>query len=165
MATQVTPDLKRQIETYLQNRSRGETTSLLYFYRLVFGRELKTNCSVCIEDAVKHLKSKINTQKMAAVNYKWLGGKDKKVIIRHSGRLTEIGAHNFSDVYGELISGISKYAHLVEYVGGEVEPEKEHLKKTEDKFIQVGAVTTSTLPEAKTDEPKQKRKYTKREKK
>lgn len=100
---------------------------------------------------------------MAAVNYKWLGGKDKKVIIRHSGRLTEIGAHNFSDVYGELISGISKYAHLVEYVGGEVPAEP--LKKTEGKFIQVVAATTSTLTEAKTGEPKQKRKYTKREKK
>lgn len=51
-------------------------------------------------------------------NYKWIGG-DRTAKIKFQGKAVEIGKKNFTDEYGETLSHIPKYAHLVEFAGGQ----------------------------------------------
>lgn len=149
----VTPELKSQIEKYLQERQKGEIELLSFFYKELFGRELRVNCSICIEDAITHIK-KVVIKKERMNNWKWIGGKNT-VNVRIGDSILNIGVHNCTDVYAEKISSISKYSHLVEYVG-EQEPV---IKKKEEEFTKVGLVDfILTSEEVKTEEEPVKKK-------
>jgi len=157
---EVTPELLSQLEQYLKERSRGELTLLLSFYKEVFGRELRTDCGGCIEEGVRHLKEFINpNKKNMATNWKWVGTDNATVNINSGTVRGTFGKHNLSDDAAEIISTIHKYAHNVEYmgpvatVGPVVNPA---IKKKEEQFIQVSSDTTSTSEIVKTDTPKVK---------
>lgn len=160
MAKEVTPELLRQTEKYLNERSRGETTSLLFYYKEVFGRELRTDCGGCIEEGVRHLKEFINpNKKNMATNWKWVGTDNATVNINSGTVRGTFGKHNLSDAAAEIISTIHKYAHNVEYVGPVVESGpvvNPAVKKKEEQFIQVSPGITSTSEIVKTDTQKVK---------
>ena len=146
MAKEVSPELLERLKTYLNERERSETTLLSFFYKEVFGRELKISCGGCIEDGVRHLKT-ISEKKQRQImngNYKWIGG-DRTAKIKFQGKAVEIGKKNFTDEYGETLSNIPKYAHLVEFAGGqsmgELKGSLEGIVKKESE------VTISTLTE------------------
>jgi len=154
MAKEVTPELLSQLEQYLKERSRGETTSLLFYYKEVFGRELNTNCGGCIEDGVRHLKRFVESKNKAmATNWKWVGTDNATVNINSGTVRGTFGKHNLSDSAAEIISTIHKYAHNVEYVGPVAEAGpvvNPAVKKKEEQYTQVSPATTSTLLEVAT---------------
>lgn len=151
MAKEVSPELLEELKTYLNERERSETTLLSFFYKELFGRELKISCGGCIEDGVRHLKT-ISEKKQRQImngNYKWIGG-DRTAKIRFQGKLIEIGKKNFTDEYGETLSNIPKYAHLVEFAGGQSMGE---LKGSLEGIIKKESeVTISTLIEQPSEE-------------
>ena len=88
-------------------------------------------------------------------NYKWIGG-DRTAKIKFQGKAVEIGKKNFTDEYGETLSNIPKYAHLVEFAGGQSMGE---LKGSLDGIIKKESeVTISTLTEQPKEEESVKKK-------
>lgn len=163
MANEVSPDLTKQIEEYLTKRGKGETETLAFFYKEIFGRELKINCGGCIEDAVQHLKQRIQKPKPPMINYKWIGS-DRATVITKAKTITKA---NCNDADAELISRIPKYAHLVEEIEGAISKVEETVivftpKQTAAPIIETQAATTLISTEAKTEERIVKRKYEKR---
>ena len=162
MAKEVTPELLSQLEQYLKDRSRGELTLLLFYYKEVFGRELNINCGGCIDDGARHLKRFVESKnKQVMGNWKWVGGDNATIPLNSKGINTIVAKENFSDTYGEIISTIHKYAHNVEYVGPVVESGpvvNPAVKKKEEQFIQVSPGITSTSEIVKTDTQKVKTK-------
>lgn len=154
---EVTPELLSRLEQYLKDRSRGETTLLLSFYKEVFGRELNTSCGGCIEDGVRHLNKIVESKKKPVMgNWKWVGKDNATVIIKTGTISAVVGKANFNDTYGEIISGIAKYAHNVEYIGEAGLVVNPSVKKKEEEYIQVSPDITSTSEAAATEEPKVK---------
>ncbi len=160
MAKEVTPELLSQLEQYLKERSRGELTLLLFYYKEVFGRELNTNCGGCIEDGVRHLKRFVESKnKQVMGSWKWIGTDNATVNINSGTVRGTFGKHNLSDAAAEIISTIQKYAHNVQYVGPVAEGGpvvNPAIKKKEEEFTQVSPDITSTSEIAKTDTPKVK---------
>lgn len=173
----VTPELLADCKQYLDNRSRGESASLLLFFRQIFGRDINLKCGACIEQAAIDLRLFINRKQNTMQNFKWVGG-NATCIIKVAGQTTQVGKNNCNDRLAEIIYSNAKYGHLVEKVGGvrvDLQPKELELKDGEvivkvpaaedgedAPKLEISEVTTSTLTEAKTEEPKPKRKYEKR---
>lgn len=145
---EVTPELQSQINEYFKKRERGEKTLLSFFYKEVFGRELKTDCGGCVEDGIEHLKTVIKKQSMK--NFKWIGNEKASVVLRVHGQIYSVDKNSCTDALAEIISTIPKYAHNVVRVSGEPTLFEQQKKTTE--HVKVGSakseVTTSTLKEA-----------------
>jgi len=166
MAKEVTPELLSRLETYLNNRSRGETKLLLSFFKEVFDREPNLKCPVCIEeDAGKLKRFLIKKKERSMERYKWVGPAKASVIISIGGdKPVRVDKTNCTDKHAEAISLIPKYAHLVECIapaeGGEP---LVVLPKKEEDFIKVELpVTTSTSTTAQTDGSNVRKKKRKR---
>lgn len=156
MAKEVSPELLERLKTYLNGRERSETTLLSFFYKEVFGRELKISCGGCIEDGVGYLKKIVERKQKVKMNgiYKWVGG-DRTAKVKFQGKAVEIGKKNFTDEYGETLSNIPKYAHLVEFEGGQSAGE---LKGSLDGIVMDLEVTISTSTEPLKEEETVKKK-------
>ena len=141
---EVTPELLSQLTDYLHKRERGEIPLLSFFYKEVFGREIKISCPVCVEEAAEHLK-RVKQRQILMENYKWVGG-DKKCIIRENGMIVVVNSITCSDRLAEKLLTIEKYSHLVEPVEKKVDGE---LNVSED--------ITSTLTEVKKEEKEVKK--------
>lgn len=136
MAAEVSPELRSRIENYLQTRSRGETALLLLLYKEVFGRDLNIKCGSCIEDGINHLKARIK-QKNTMSKYKWIGDKKASVIIKTGLNTVKVTADNLNDTYGDIISSIPKYAHLVENTGESLSLQKIELTLKDGEVFKV----------------------------
>jgi hypothetical protein len=165
MANEVSPDLTKQIEDYLNKRSKGEQHTLAFFYREVFGRELKTNCGGCIEEGAEHLRRRITKKLPPMEKFKWVGNPKADVIIKHGGSTRIVNKDNVTDETAAIISGIGKYAHLVERIGPVDKGEEKTVvfkpveKKSEPELnFQKLADITSTLTEVKTEDKKVRQK-------
>ena len=153
MANEVSPELLSRLETYLNERERGEISLLSFFYKEVFGRELRTDCGGCIEDGLQHLKTIIKHKtKPEMENFRWIGGEKNCIIRIGGGLLTDINKNSCTDILAEAIEFNATYSHLVERIKPSeakpvekksVAPAKESLPKLE--------VTILTSNEAKTD--------------
>jgi len=144
---EVSPELLNQITEYLKKRERGEISLLSFFYKEVFERELKINCSSCIEDGVSHLKSFVNKKtKPVMENFIWKGGK-LSCNVRSNGTIVNINENSCTDQLAGLIEFNLKYSHLVERITPSVPVEKktESQVKESSKGLEVTILTSKEV--------------------
>ena len=95
---------------------------LLTLYHEVYGKPLRTNCSVCIRDGFDNLISwankrlrKQSTNNMAASKYRFKIEYNKQTLpIWYKGMKYIVNQHNLTDELAEIIKNIPKYAHVIE---------------------------------------------------
>jgi hypothetical protein len=144
---EVSPELLTQITEYLKKRERGEISLLSFFYKEVFERELKINCSSCVEDGVRHLKTFINKKtKPVMEKFIWKGGK-LSCTLRSNGTLVNVNQNSCTDALAELIEFNGKYSHLVERVLPDNAVEKKTIapEKGNSKTLEVIILTSKEV--------------------
>jgi len=151
MANEVSPELLSNLETYLKQRERGEISLLSFYYKEVFNKQLRTDCGGCIEDAVRFLKTiLINKTTKQMENFKWIGGENESVILKHPSGKTIVSKFNCNDSQAALIESIPKYSHLVKRINEPI-VEKKSIPAAKESLPKL-EVTILTSNEAKKDE-------------
>jgi hypothetical protein len=171
---EISPQLRNEITDFLET-NRADKTALSFYYKSVFGLELNTKCSICIQEGVAALQKitqTVNKIKMANKNFQWTEDKqyaNASVTVRVNGILQTVTKANLTDESAAVIATITKYAHLVTRISGnriekqlvgneEKEPVILEIADLEDlpssNSPEPAEVTTSTLQE----QPKEKKK-------
>ena len=159
MAKEVSPELLSDIQEYTRKRQKGEKELLSFFYKEVFGVDLKVNCGACIEEGFFNLETVITRKtKPVMENFKWKGGK-ATAAIRKGDSVVLVSEANCDDELAELLECSGKYSHLVERVGGSVKvvEEKKSVQEAKETYTDL-EVTILTSKEVKTEEEPAKKK-------